>query len=82
VVTLDTVVHDRQGYFEHWLALKDRGQYVRTPSGFQALAKVHFSNVSGTLTSLPRVPSIYYAMVLQHGLEHFGDVTNGRLFPA
>lgn len=69
VVTLDTVVHDHQGSFERWLALKDRGQYVRTPSGFEALAKLHFSDVRGTLTSLPRVPSIYYAMVLQHGVE-------------
>ncbi len=67
VVTLDTVVHERQGSFERWLALNDRGQYVRNPSGFEALAKVHFSDVQGSLPDLPRVPSIYYAMVLSHG---------------
>ncbi len=65
VVTLDTVVHERQGSLERWLALNDRGQYVRSPSAFEALAKLHFSDVQGTLPSLPRVPSIYYAMVLK-----------------
>ena len=65
VVTLDTVLHDRQGSMERWLARNDRGRYVRSPSGFEALAKSHFSDVQGTLPSLPRVPSIYYAMVLK-----------------
>lgn len=66
VVTLDTVLHDRQGSMERWLAQNDRGTYVRSPSGFEALAKSHFSDVQGTLPSLPRVPNIYYAMVLKH----------------
>ena len=51
---------------QRWLALNDRGQYVRSPKGFEALAKLHFSDVQGTLPALPRVPSIYYAMVLKH----------------
>jgi SAM-dependent methyltransferase len=69
VVTLDTVVHERQGSFERWLARSDRGQYVRSPSGFEALANLHFSDVQGSLPDLPRVPSIYYAMVLRHGVS-------------
>lgn len=69
VVTLDTVVHDRQGSAQRWLALNDRGEHVRSPSGFEALAKSHFSDVEGTLPSLPRVPSIYYAMVLKNGVS-------------
>jgi len=66
VVTLDTVVHERQSAIERWLALNDRGQHVRSPSGFEALAKLHFSDVQSTLPSLPRIPSIYYAMVLKN----------------
>lgn len=67
IVTLDTVVHQHQGLFERWLALNDRGKYVRSPSSFKALAKLHFSEVTGSLYPLPHVPSIYYAMVLKHG---------------
>lgn len=69
VVTLDTVLHERQGSVERWLALNDRGKYVRSPSSFEALAKLHFADVRGTLASSPRVPSIYYAMVLQHRMS-------------
>jgi cyclopropane fatty-acyl-phospholipid synthase-like methyltransferase len=69
VVTLDTVVDQRQGSFERWLAVNDRGQHVRSPAAFESLAKAHFSDVQGTLPSMPMVPSIYYAMVLSHGFN-------------
>lgn len=68
VIALDTVVHPKQNRAEHLLAIKDRGEYVRSPEGFLSLAKAHFSEVKGHLPESSWVPSIYWIMELAHPL--------------
>lgn len=65
VIALDTTVHDGQNFAEHLLAVKDRGEYVRRPEAFRALAEVHFSEVRGDLAGGPWIPSIYWIMELR-----------------
>jgi len=64
IVSLDTTVHPKQSYFEHLLAVKDRGEFVRTPEAFEALAKPWFGKIQGSVNEKMWVPSVHYTMVL------------------
>ena len=66
VMALDTVIHDRQNYFERRMAESDRGQYVRRPEDFKSLAYPAFSTISGRLIHAWWIPSIYWAMILKN----------------
>ncbi|WP_353398966.1 class I SAM-dependent methyltransferase [Hydrogenophaga sp. 5NK40-0174] len=65
VVALDTVIHEGQHRFEHWLAVHDRGEFVRTPEAFLDLAKPHFESVQGQLPKASLTPSIYWVMTMR-----------------
>ncbi len=65
VVALDTAVHDAQGPLSRRLALSDRGEHVRHPAAFTALAERAFCSVEGRLLRLPRAPSIYWEMTMR-----------------
>ncbi len=65
VVALDTVVHKDQHSLEHWLAIHDRGEFVRTPEAFLDLARPHFESVEGLLPEASWTPSIYWVMTMR-----------------
>lgn len=66
VIALDTTMHQDQNRFDKYLAKNDRGQYVRKPDEFRALADSSFSSVKGQLIRAWWMPSIYWVMVLRH----------------
>ena len=70
VVALDTIVHHGQDPFSRYLAIHDRGQYVRKPTEFVRLAELSFESVTGNLLKAWWVPSIYWCMVLQQPLQN------------
>jgi SAM-dependent methyltransferase len=66
VVALDTTVHSGQSWWEHRFALGDRGQFVRTPEAFTALARAHFGEVGGQLRPEGSwVPDCHWIMTLR-----------------
>lgn len=69
LVALETIVHDDQNRLERALALGDRGQYVRRPEAFVALAKPYFGQVEGSLRDARWIPSIFWVMKLEQPLR-------------
>jgi len=65
VVALDTALHDAQGPISRRLALNDRGEHVRRPEAFIALAERAFRSVHGRLLKINRAPSIYWEMTMR-----------------
>ncbi|MDQ6991891.1 MAG: class I SAM-dependent methyltransferase [Mariprofundus sp.] len=45
LITIDPTYTPEQRSFARWIISKDRGQCVRTPSNYQALASDHFSHI-------------------------------------
>jgi len=68
VVALDTIVHKGQHPFARYLAIHDRGKYVRQPTEFLKLAEASFKSVTGELSTAWWMPSIHWCMVLQDPL--------------
>lgn len=69
VIALDTTVHAGQSWWENKFALGDRGEYVRTPEAFTALAKAHFSDVQGELRPKGSwVPDVHWIMTMRSPL--------------
>jgi 2-polyprenyl-3-methyl-5-hydroxy-6-metoxy-1,4-benzoquinol methylase len=64
VIALDTVVHDGQNKFEHFLARSDRGKYVRRPAEFMSLANKAFGSVDCGVEKSRWIPSIVCYMIL------------------
>ncbi|MGI8513367.1 MAG: class I SAM-dependent methyltransferase, partial [Solirubrobacteraceae bacterium] len=55
--TLDPTFVPGQARAARWLLSRDRGQAVRDPAGYQALASSHFAQVTATVRhDLARVP--------------------------
>ena len=73
VVALDTVFYDGQSRHSRWLAENDRGEFVRRPEGFRALASKHFGEIDGRVVgdSLTVVSS-HYLMMLTRPLSPAG----------
>ncbi len=71
IVALETVIHERQNPVERMLAEGDRGEYVRKPEGFSALAQKHFQSVDGQLSQEFWIPSIFWVMTM--GQPHAPD---------
>lgn len=69
VIALDTAVHDGQSWFERKFALGDRGEHVRRPEQFDALARRWFASVEGQLPPKSWVPSVHWIMTLKSPLE-------------
>ena len=63
VISIDPCLHPGQGRISRWMSENDRGEYVRTPEGFQALARASFGEVSTeVLDKVSRVPASHYMM--------------------
>jgi len=62
VITYDNVYVDGQNPVARWLISLDRGRNVRTPEGYEALARPYFSNVSGIVTHKAMIPYTYWTM--------------------
>ncbi len=65
VVALDTVFYEGQSRHSRWLAENDRGEFVRRPEGFRALASKHFGEIDGRVVgdTLTVVSSLYLMML-------------------
>jgi SAM-dependent methyltransferase len=65
VISVDPTLHPGQGRMSRWMSENDRGEHVRTPEGFDALARASFGEVrTEILDTVSRVPSSHYMMVL------------------
>lgn len=63
VVTVDTCYEPSQGKVSRWMSKNDRGEYVREPDAFTALAQEAFGDVHGEVWSgMTRIPSSFWAM--------------------
>jgi SAM-dependent methyltransferase len=63
VISVDPCLHPGQGRVSRWMSENDRGEHVRTPEGFDALARASFAEVTTTvLDTVSRVPSSHYMM--------------------
>lgn len=64
VVSVDPCFHDGQHPVAHWLSARDRGQAVRRPEAYAALAREEFDDVTVTVrTDLLRVPYSHAVVV-------------------
>jgi SAM-dependent methyltransferase len=62
VITLDNVFVERQNPIARLLISLDRGRHVRSPAGYEALARGAFAHVHGTLTTKAFPPYTYFFM--------------------
>jgi cyclopropane fatty-acyl-phospholipid synthase-like methyltransferase len=65
VITLDAVFTERQNPIARLLAGLDRGRHVRSPAGYEALARGAFANVQGTVVARAFPPYTYFFMTAQ-----------------
>lgn len=66
VVSVDTCFEPRQGRISRWMSDNDRGEHVRDPESFVALAGAHFDEVEGVIVDdATRVPSSHWLMHLR-----------------
>jgi SAM-dependent methyltransferase len=65
VISVDPTLHPGQGRISRWMSENDRGEHVRTPEDFDALARGSFGEVRAEiLDTVSRVPASHYMMVL------------------
>jgi hypothetical protein len=70
VISLDTCFEPTQGSISRWMSANDRGEYVREPAGFVALARTAFDDVDGeVLAQATRIPSSYWLMRMRAPLQ-------------
>jgi SAM-dependent methyltransferase len=63
VISVDTCYEPSQGRISRWMSDNDRGEFVREPAGFTALAQAEFDDVAGELiTDVTRIPSSFWMM--------------------
>ncbi|WP_422773868.1 class I SAM-dependent methyltransferase [Plantactinospora sp. WMMC1484] len=63
VIAVDTCFEPRQGAVSRWMSKNDRGEHVRTPEGFVALAREAFTDVDGEIIDdVTRIPSSFWLM--------------------
>ena len=63
VISVDTCFEPRQGRISRWMSANDRGEHVRTPEAFVALASESFAKVDGEVVDdATRVPSSHWMM--------------------
>ncbi|MBK8506196.1 MAG: class I SAM-dependent methyltransferase [Saprospiraceae bacterium] len=60
--TADSLFHENQSYLSRWFVSKDRGQNIRTPSGYLQLVEGYFDTVSSQIIkNHTRIPySLFY----------------------
>jgi SAM-dependent methyltransferase len=63
VISVDTCFEPTQGRISRWMSDNDRGEYVRAPAAFVALAREAFRDVDGEVVAdATRIPSSYWMM--------------------
>ncbi len=63
VVAVDTCMEAGQGRVSRWMSENDRGEHVRYPEEFAALARESFGEVTGEVWSdVTRIPSSFWTM--------------------
>lgn len=63
VIAVDTCYEPRQGRVSRWMSDNDRGEHVREPEAFVALARESFGDVDGEIVDdATRVPSSFWMM--------------------
>lgn len=66
VVSVDTCFEPTQGRISRWMSENDRGEHVRAPEAFEALAQAHFGEVKGSVVNdLTRIPGSHWLMHLR-----------------
>ena len=65
VVSVDTAFVPDQGRLSRWMSENDRGEFVRHPEGFEALAAPYFGSTESQIVSgTGRIPGAYVLMTL------------------
>lgn len=65
MITVDTVFHDKQSSISKWISSKDRGQNIRYPKEYIALASKYFSKCEGFVDDKSlKIPYSIYTMKL------------------
>jgi len=63
VISVDTCFEPRQGRISRWMSQNDRGEHVRSPEAFVALAGESFAKVDGEVVDdATRIPSSHWMM--------------------
>jgi SAM-dependent methyltransferase len=63
VISVDTCFEPRQGRISRWMSANDRGEHVRSPEAFVALAGESFAKVDGEVVDdATRIPSSHWMM--------------------
>jgi len=63
VISVDTCFEPRQGRISRWMSENDRGEHVRSPEAFVALAGEAFAKVDGEVVDdATRIPSSHWMM--------------------
>ena len=63
VVSVDTAFVPSQGRLSRWMSENDRGEYVRYPEQFEALAHPYFDSTHSEIVSgTGRIPGAYVLM--------------------
>jgi SAM-dependent methyltransferase len=63
VISVDTCFEPSQGRISHWMSANDRGEHVRRPEEFTALARESFGRVDGEVwNKVTRIPSSFWMM--------------------
>lgn len=78
IIALDTTVHPKQNFFEHHLAVGDRGEFVRAPGAFEAMAKRWFAEVEGSVNKSWWIPAVHWTMTLRHPRAHSVNLDEAR----
>ena len=65
VITVDNVFVERQNPIARLLISLDRGRHVRSPAGYEALARSAFANVHGTVTTQAFPPYTLFYMTVE-----------------
>ena len=69
VIAVDPTFHPGQGRISRWMSANDRGEHVRTPEAFTALAAAAFEDVDGeVIDDATRVPSSHWLMRMRKPL--------------
>ena len=64
VISVDTCFEPNQGRISRWMSANDRGEHVRAPEQFVALAERSFEKVDGEVVDdATRIPSSHWMMV-------------------
>jgi hypothetical protein len=63
VISVDPTLHPGQNRISRWMSENDRGEHVRTPEGFVALAREAFEEIDGEVVDeATRIPSSHWLM--------------------